>query len=368
VSRQRTGYLVLADISGYTAFLTGTEVEHAQEIIEDLMKAILRAMSAPFQLVKLEGDAAFFHVADETISAERVLEAIESCYVAFHDRVLDVKQATTCTCKACGSMTDLDLKFFAHHGAYLLQHLAGTTDLAGPAVILVHRLLKNNVVERTGIKAYALLTGACVERLPARPPALVDHPESYEHLGDVPCAVHDLRSVLAAARATRTAFISDEQADFAVALDLPASPAVVWEYNLDATKANRWKQGLTITNRPSGGRMGQDAEQHCAHGASVTILHFTDVRPFRYYSYRSGDGTGAADTDGTNELVPLPDGGTRLVMRLRLIRRGVVGTVMRGMFRLLFRKRVRNDLERLRELLLAAQREPSSSGTLNGSG
>ena len=32
----REGYLLLADISGYTKFLTGTELEHAQAIIREL--------------------------------------------------------------------------------------------------------------------------------------------------------------------------------------------------------------------------------------------------------------------------------------------------------------------------------------------
>ena len=32
----REGYLLLADISGYTEFLTGTELEHAHAIIREL--------------------------------------------------------------------------------------------------------------------------------------------------------------------------------------------------------------------------------------------------------------------------------------------------------------------------------------------
>ena len=36
----RQGYLLLADISGYTAFLTGTELEHAHGIINELTSLI----------------------------------------------------------------------------------------------------------------------------------------------------------------------------------------------------------------------------------------------------------------------------------------------------------------------------------------
>ena len=35
-----SGYLLLADISGYTAFLAQTELEHANEILSDLLETV----------------------------------------------------------------------------------------------------------------------------------------------------------------------------------------------------------------------------------------------------------------------------------------------------------------------------------------
>jgi hypothetical protein len=55
--RSREGYLVLADIAGYTAFLTGNELEHAQGIIEECMALIRVRLTPPLRFVKLEGDA-----------------------------------------------------------------------------------------------------------------------------------------------------------------------------------------------------------------------------------------------------------------------------------------------------------------------
>ena len=34
------GYLLLADISGYTSFLTQTELDHSQEILTDLLETV----------------------------------------------------------------------------------------------------------------------------------------------------------------------------------------------------------------------------------------------------------------------------------------------------------------------------------------
>ena len=53
------GYLLLADISGYTTFLTGTELEHSHAIVTELTRAIRAALCPPMQFVKLEGDAVF---------------------------------------------------------------------------------------------------------------------------------------------------------------------------------------------------------------------------------------------------------------------------------------------------------------------
>jgi hypothetical protein len=75
----RRGYLLLADISGYTAFLTGTELEHAQAIIRELTKLIRQRLTPPMRFVKLEGDAVFCYAGCETFAnGERFIESIGS--------------------------------------------------------------------------------------------------------------------------------------------------------------------------------------------------------------------------------------------------------------------------------------------------
>jgi hypothetical protein len=48
----RRGHLLLADISGYTAFLTGTELEHAHTIIRELTALIRERLVPPIRFVK----------------------------------------------------------------------------------------------------------------------------------------------------------------------------------------------------------------------------------------------------------------------------------------------------------------------------
>ena len=81
-----------------------------------------------------------------------LLDTIERCYFGFRRRRRDVRQATSCECNACARIPDLDLKFVVHHGVAIHQKVAGREELLGSDVIVVHRLLKNDVVEQLGIE------------------------------------------------------------------------------------------------------------------------------------------------------------------------------------------------------------------------
>ena len=114
------------------------------------MDTVVRCLRPPFQLAKFEGDAAFFYAVGDRFDGSLLQDAIESAYFAFRKRLRNIEQATSCECKACHGMQQLDLKFVVHHGEFIRQRMAGRDELAGRDVILVHRLLKNTVKERLG--------------------------------------------------------------------------------------------------------------------------------------------------------------------------------------------------------------------------
>jgi len=62
---------VLADISGYTAFLTKAELEHAQEILTDLLETIIGRFQSLLIIHKIEGDAVFGYTRDAQFGARR---------------------------------------------------------------------------------------------------------------------------------------------------------------------------------------------------------------------------------------------------------------------------------------------------------
>jgi hypothetical protein len=82
-----TGFLVVADLTGYTAYLSGSELEHAPAIAGDLLETIVCRLDPPFRLAKFEGDAAFLWVEDARADASLLLDAVEASYLAFRRRL-----------------------------------------------------------------------------------------------------------------------------------------------------------------------------------------------------------------------------------------------------------------------------------------
>lgn len=314
------GYLILADISGYTAYLAGVELEHAHEILSDLLEIIVDRFKLLFTLAKLEGDAVFAYAPEAAVvRGETLLELLEATYVAFCDRREAAHRRTTCTCNACRSIPQLDLKFIVHHGDYLLQPVAGVTELLGSDVNLTHRLLKNHVAEATGWRAYALFTAAGLTHLDLRPAELGWHAqdETYDHLGTVRTHCLDLRPRYAALIDARRVFIAPAEAHYQATSDLPAAPPLVWSWLNEPGRRARWEGNDSVhADARPGGRTGVGARNHCAHGKSLTHEVILDWRPFDYFTVEQR--VGGLTLLITHQLEALAAGRTRLHTRLRL--------------------------------------------------
>jgi len=310
-SSTQHGYLVIADISGYTSFVARTELEHSQEILSELLEVLLSQMTTLLTLSKLEGDAVFAYVSEHKVPrSETILELVEATYVAFKDRVRNMNRRTTCTCNACRNIPLLDLKFIVHHGDYIRQDVMGISELIGNDVNLVHRLLKNHVAEATHWPAYALFTQEALAHMDIPLDDAHVDVENYEHLGEAKTYSFNLQERYKALTEARRVFLSEDEADFKFVLKVQASPAVVWTWANDPNKRNmcavspiHWRPG----ERPKG-RTGVGARNHCAHGGSEMTETITDWRPFDYYSAQSYEPKMKTTMEETTQLVPLDNG------------------------------------------------------------
>ena len=193
-NRTDHGFLILADVSGFTAFVTTTELEHGSDIIAALLDEVVGHLSPPLEIQEIEGDAVFALGGEGAVLPRaRLLEVLDDAFAAFKARQRAMQAAETCSCGACQQTGRLDLKMVVHHGPFLRHTVGGRNRVTGTAVILVHRLLKNGVGRKGG---YALLTEPVLRSLgiDAAEAGLPAHTEHYEHLGDVRCFVHDLTS------------------------------------------------------------------------------------------------------------------------------------------------------------------------------
>jgi hypothetical protein len=330
------GYLLIADISGYTSFVAGTELEHSHEILADLLGTICEKIETILTLHKLEGDAVFAYVPESKITrGETILELIESTYVAFRDKQTSIKRATTCTCNACRNIPSLDLKFIAHHGDYIIQHVRDIREMVGSDVNLIHRLLKNHVAEATNWRAYVMFTESCLDHLKLNLENTHVQMEEYEHLGEVKTYNMDLHQRYQEIMDERQIVIEEKDADIVFNIDFSTPPPVTWEWIQDPVRRNLWGGPIHwyAGNRPKG-RAGKGASNHCAHGKSLSTEVTLDWHPFEYSTVETFENGKKMFTE-TFRFEPLPDGGTHLrdIMQMhvplpRFIRRVMLRMLM----------------------------------------
>jgi hypothetical protein len=183
--------LVLVDISGYTRFIKHRQISllHAEQIITELIEAIIDTAEYPLTLNKLEGDAAFLYTpieADESAVAQDVARQTVRFFEAFKRKRQEMIDGVSCPCDACTHIDVLELKAFLHVGEAVVKQVRQFEELAGEDVILVHRLLKNKVEAQE----YLLMTAA-FHRLSGPLPdwRSAAHSEEYGTMGQVEVVV-----------------------------------------------------------------------------------------------------------------------------------------------------------------------------------
>ena len=311
--------LVIADISGYTGYLAGVELDHAQDILADLIDTIVGALRPPFQLSKLEGDAAFVYLAAPEFDGSHLQDTIESAYFAFRRRLRDIKQASICECDACRLIPSLDLKFIAHYGQIAKQTMSGLEELIGRDVILVHRLLKNNVEAKLARHAYILYTDAFAQRTGMNPQAqgLVEHHETVEIIGDVRCWLRDLEAGWQAEAVRKRVEIAAAEAIASFVIDVDAARQTTWEFLTAPGHRVTWTAGATAVEEDvANGRRGAGTVNHCMHGKDVIIEEVLDWQPPDYLTRRIELFDTGVNLTLTHALSDRADGGTRIEVRV----------------------------------------------------
>ena len=197
VSEASERYLILADISGYTAFLAGIQETHGldfsvgvpagYEIIAELLDVVVRGLTPTFAIAKIEGDAVFAiaPVAPLDATGDQLVSRLREINTAFREaQRAQASFASDHICTACPVASGLWLKMLLHRGVGVQVTGRSHAEIHGPAVTAVHRLLKNQVVSRVGPRPYLLVTDVAAEHLGLSDVGL-EHHEDYPDSGPV---------------------------------------------------------------------------------------------------------------------------------------------------------------------------------------
>ena len=176
--QNKSGFLLIADISGYTPFIKNHSMRkkpiigkkiadfwdsHAHKLINTLLEEVIQNFEPVMQFNKLEGDAALFFL--EEISDKNQMQDIYKKMVItrerFNSKVNSLQFVQSCPCDPCQQSKNLKLKMFLHKGYFNQTEIRNNQELSGEALIFIHRLLKNKVKS----SEYFLFSGAVLEQL-----------------------------------------------------------------------------------------------------------------------------------------------------------------------------------------------------------
>lgn len=286
LSPAQSGCLLLADITGYTKYLEATELEHAEDVLADLLETLVATLQPVFTLSKLEGDACFAYAEAGRVNPTLILDTVESGYFAFRKRLRDIEHATSCDCNACVLIPSLDLKYFIHNGRYVARAIAGSEELTGSDVVLVHRLLKGDAGSVVDNPAYAVYTRTTLDEfgMDAVILGFIPFTEDLQDVGEVAVAVEDLTRRWQLENERKRVYVTEHEADYTMTFPLPIPIEIAWDYMTDPRKRATWDAEITSVEPQTPGRTGAGSVNHCMHGPEVVVEHVADWRPFSYYT------------------------------------------------------------------------------------
>ena len=139
------GLLFIPDISGFTRFVSETEIEHSRYIIQELLEVMIKSNRLGLQISEIEGDAILFYKFGEAPALPELYKQVEEMFCAFHRCLIAYDRRKYCQCAACTAAIELSLKVITHYGEFTGYQVQHFNKLIGKDVIVAHQLLKNDI-------------------------------------------------------------------------------------------------------------------------------------------------------------------------------------------------------------------------------
>ena len=230
----QSALLFMPDISGFTQFVNETEISHSQHIVRELLEILIDSNHLNLEISEIEGDAIFFYKLGEKPGLQSLLQQVEKMFTRFHSHLKLYEHQRVCPCGACKTAAGLSLKIIAHFGEVSGISIKDHDKLFGKDVILIHRLLKNNL----GNKEYVLFTNRLVHTMEGKniPSWYVPQQATEQYdLGEIQFYYSDLSKLHDTVRFSAPVYSSSKKTYVAFSKEevIPAPMEKIFETMLD---------------------------------------------------------------------------------------------------------------------------------------
>ena len=181
--------ICIPDISGFTEFMSATDIELSSKIIPALLNKVIYANTIGLKVSEIEGDAILFYKSDGLPEFKALIEQCRLFYTEFYKQLMLLDSIYKYKAKGIEIPEVLGLKIILHFGEKISAVQIGKTiKLMGEDVITAHRLLKNKVP----FEEYILLSEALLEQYDEKTlkqsfkwGRLHQKDTSFKHIGDI---------------------------------------------------------------------------------------------------------------------------------------------------------------------------------------
>ncbi|MCL5129869.1 DUF2652 domain-containing protein [Algibacter sp. L4_22] len=181
--------ICIPDISGFTEFMSSTDIELSSQIIPALLNKVIYSNNIGLKVSEIEGDAILFFKTGRLPTFKALVEQCRLFYTEFYKQLNLLDQKYGYRAKGVDIPDVLGLKIILHFGEKISAVQIGKNiKLMGEDVIIAHRLLKNKIP----FNEYILLSGNILEQYKGEDlehnfgwGQLHENDTTYKHIGDV---------------------------------------------------------------------------------------------------------------------------------------------------------------------------------------
>ena len=192
--------ICIPDISGFTKFMSDTNIELSSVVIPSLLNNIIYTNKIGFKVSEIEGDAILFYRTGELPAFKYLIDQCKTFFTEFYKQLEVLRLKYKKNDDITNIKDILGLKIILHYGKEIgAVQIGKSIKLMGEDVIVAHRLLKNDI----SCDEYLLVSEDVLSEYKDETiernfewGELKENDEQYKHIGEVKYRYIKLKSLI----------------------------------------------------------------------------------------------------------------------------------------------------------------------------